>query len=541
MAGDPAAVLQFTYAGSSNQPFVVEQSVDLKTWALVGSGTDSAAPNAVFVKAGGAAGYFRAIETNLPAARCLGLACDTTNAYVSPGTVYDAAGVAIEIAGGPAALLPAPTNFVVINLFDRRPYCLRRAIDSGSILVGTVVWSNGAPVCQGRPDIRPPKTGVAKAKLAFARTGERLTVDLFGDSLTAGGGTGVLWWSLLWTFRSPTNGFFEPTAGNAFIRNLATPGITAEYVLSAVQPVLAEGARPDLAVVAIGINNGDGMRGGTNPAPYFGPALEDTVRKLRAAGSEVLLVTENAKEGRPDYGAYVGESMAELAARHGCSVADTWAYVDRVNQLGTNTFFDSVHQTQPGWNEWARAVAGCLTADIQESAVATPGVGGQQILGSLNPSENSRLFDAAPLLTPVGFDGRYVETNAFDAQILPFLYGLEPGRTTEIVTPGQSVFFDPTNWVACALVCDRGSGSDNFTGELDVLDEAGAVLLAKPVAWVDSNFGGPTLVALTGYITISDTEALADSAGVLSRRIRFTTTSGTARVIGLMAFTRGGG
>jgi len=463
----------------------------------------------------------------------LSLQASGLNLYVSNGTISDSIGNLVAFPGGSVSLFPSFTNYIVLNLGNGRLYSLSRAIDSGSVLLAVITTGTNGILSTTPVTPTIPPGGVERAKALLNLSTNVVKLDLFGDSLTAGSGSGVNWLDLLFRSRFATNGFNLPLPDRLQLRNFANGGTIAEYTLGLVDSPGYDPATPDLVTVEVGVNS----------SRYSAVATEDIVRRLRSRNIEVLLITGNANQSTPGIHEDIGLNMALLARKYRCAVADTWAYVNSADLGGTNTWFDSVHQNQAGWFAWATAIGGVLNRCSQDPIVPDPGPA--HVLQHPIVSEQNRLFESATFDAPESFTGAYFSTNVvLGTNCIPFLYGRTASNAVLCVPPGGTVTFKNTNWVAGCLQLERGSGLGSFSGYWEIVGCDGATQLRKDVSFTDTNFGEAKLTVSNAIWTIDDTTPLLmlgnTCPGIdptaIGSDVRLTVTNGTARVLGVLFF-----
>jgi lysophospholipase L1-like esterase len=171
------------------------------------------------------------------------------------------------------------------------------------------------PISEVAPVAPVNAGGVAKVKVKMER-GEEVKIAFLGDSITLGAEAGR-WWEDMWTERSLT-----------YASRLVT-GLRKKYAKATVTPIAAfKGGitvkaaapfmekdvlpqRPDLVVIAFGLNDAAGAVGGkaTNPPESYKGDILALVKQAKAVGSEVLLVTPF--EGSPFLKNGQGQRMPE--------------------------------------------------------------------------------------------------------------------------------------------------------------------------------------------------------------------------------------
>jgi lysophospholipase L1-like esterase len=512
--------------------FAVQSSRDLTNWQTLVFTTNSSAKTHVSVPRPITASrlFLRTIETNAPTATGFETQASGLALSVGSGTLYDDVGKPIGFNGGSVALFPSYTNYVVLNLGTGLLYPLSRAIDSGSVLIAKVITGTTNVVSIEKPTIKIPFGGIEYAKSLIALKFHSLNIHLYGDSLTGGSGSGTMWWDLLFKSQYATNGFNIFSPDRVVTRNYAFGGTVAEYTLSILGSDDNLRSPPDLVTIEVGVNQ----------SRYAEVATEDIVRQLRANDIDVLLISGNANQGFPGVHEDLGLNMYKLAQKYRCAVADTWAYVNYVNLTGTNTWFDSVHQNQAGWNAWATAILGVLNTYTQNAVI--PDSSANRVLVHPIVAERDRLFDTATFSPPSGFTGAHFSTNVvLPTNAIPFLYGQTVSNAVVYVPTNGVVTFNNPNWVGCSLLLERGGGQGSFSGYWEVIGCDGTSNLKKPVTFTDPNFGAGALVVSAADITIADTAPLLflqdgcqglTPSGINSS-VRLTVTNGTAHVLGV--------
>lgn len=202
------------------------------------------------------------------------------------------------------------------------------------------------PVSLDSPVVPPQNPEAAVKTRRKLMAGDRVCIAFVGDSITLGAEAGKWWEDDSGTYRGRVMGELRRRFPDADIAEMQIfrGGRGIEYVLDAYRERTKD-AKPDLAVIGIGINDAH-SKDGVNPAvppEEFREGFRRLLREAAEGGTEVIVHTSirtnpfapDGDAGRWD--AYRGIIKGE-AALAGAGVADTCAAWDRQNMCGTPSF-----------------------------------------------------------------------------------------------------------------------------------------------------------------------------------------------------------
>ena len=354
---------------------------------------------------GGLGGSFRivSISTNSTAITALGdvVARDFKGRFaitVNGQTATIAAG-ALTFADGSSQIIPAgsvriawsATNFITLDLQDFSYHAWRRAIDRGSVCLGSIVTSTNSVLNISQPvsfDVPASRISRTRAKLL---AGQPVRVLCLGDSTTAGSGStgGSNWVSLLLS-PSMTNQAVSLGKTSITVQNMGVGGQLAKWGLACLgntvsSPVRAnvdfpywaisknhyidtENAspasgvaefpiirqRPDLAIICFGANSA------TNSQEELG-YLESAIHRLRKRDVEVILWNGYYRADFASIQNVQFDKYRVIADWQGCEFIDTFSRIAELNAdaLGNftgATYADGVHQNNAGHIATAGAI-----------------------------------------------------------------------------------------------------------------------------------------------------------------------------------------
>ncbi|MEY9466301.1 hypothetical protein ABH973_006714 [Bradyrhizobium ottawaense] len=308
--------------------------------------------------------------------------------------------------GGAVAIAAAGTWYVGVDLFTQALIALPRLGHRGWIPVAKVVASASAVTLIQQISPVLPVTRIPRV-LKKIIAGQAINVVVMGSSLEQGGNT-TDWPGMLFNASSGLTAYRVP--GTISTKYKAVGGAPNQYQLaqlgfasghtgygypSAGFPRALEAKLPpngrsqlfsgvDLVVIGVLANGGD----------YRLECIEPIIRKLRQAGVEVILTTDNpqaASSWTLSYaalsgsGLYVdGPEVIRIADLYGVELADTAAYVfdATLRYTGDGRIYaagDSIHMANGapagrtaapscGHEVWARAVRSVITIDGQPGA-----------------------------------------------------------------------------------------------------------------------------------------------------------------------------
>lgn len=482
---------------------------------------------------------------------------------IGAGTLQWADGTHSAVAAGTVTLQPSTTNFVVVELWNLGLRVLRRAIHTGCVVVAEITTDADGVTAVKRPrDYVVPPTCIPRVKARLA-AGLPVRVALIGDSITYGSGSGTMWTELLFQSAYSANGFNVTNVSNVTRSNYGVGGQLAQHGLAVVGRACSSAVNSAFRVVGMGYHYGQGVAEraaswadasresdvllqqpdlaivgyAQNGGDYEAQAVEAIVAKLRRRGIEVILHTENANDTDPDANAADGVLWGKIATAHGCELADTWAYVDEVNANGTDTYYDTVHQTQDGWDEYAAAVRSCLNDRAQAACVVPPVKPG--IVGASETPTGYRIEHTDFVWESCNTTGSYGASGT-GTKSIPSIYGRALTSALLSVDAGEYADFCHSAFLAADLLIETGYGSD-FEADIQVITASGTTQTIGTLSYTDSTGSNHTATRQVFSVTNAITDLLTawyysnqKPAGAASAAIRISVTSGTANILGMM-------
>lgn len=515
---------------------------------------------------------------------------------VDPGSILWPDGSQLVFPGGTLGLVPNFTNYLVLNYGTGRLHTLYRFLGGGGehLLAVVVTGSDGVV---GNPLVNTDFTGlptrIPGARSRLLGGASRFDVVLMGDSTTEASGTGVMWKDLLFSSSTASSGWNVPHAASVVVRNFGLGGANADYGLALMSrsaqsfgyPFQGYGGHgtpldfagvpagtasrtwtpqagysrlfnpmPDLVLIGFGINASV-----PQSDSYASVDLETVGRNWQALGVPVLYLTENDFAGAPMSLASLAGVVSQLAVSVGGAVADTAAYVDERNRLGTSTYVDAIHSNQAGWNAWAEAILGVLNPWPQAPLTVQPvahrvidppvaseapyiGTGATWVSGTAI----SRSAGVTVTTTSGGVSTNYLPS-AFGATLVHSV----PGSTGGI----NYVDYYHSCWSSASLIFERGIGANgvgtnSFAGYSAWLDHNGAEQRMRTIRFVDDNqpgiagpFQRPGMLELASVTEVLPAISNLTAAGLSAGpgvggwnhgALRIAITNGNARILGVL-------
>lgn len=496
-----------------------------------------------------------------------------TNVVVAGGTLVWADGTTSSVPGRTVPTPASQTNYIMADLQDLTLHCYDYGWDEGSVLIATVVTGASSITSITQPsqfNVPPSSVSRFKAKLRTA-TATNVTVAMIGDSLTQGSGTGINWVPLVFSTAQSTNGYNIGNLTRVTYTNYAEGGTTSEYgmavvgnyvstspqidasALSVVQDAYHVDATfptipqspiskfpPDLTIVGYNVNQGT----------YNGQALENIVRSLKRLGGDVILLNENSNSNALTSNSAFLVTIRDIAKAYGCGMADSYSRVNEWNRAGTNTYSDSVHQNQLGWNAYAGAIRSILNDRIQDPGPIVGVPLPPRVVKGATSYDSDRMFEVANVVTtPVATSGTVTTlTSNIGANAVPKLFNV---TTTTLIQSGGYASYTFPFWSAVRIIVNRRDGGTNsFGGYLAFADSSGTARKIKDVSFTDSS-GGALANLLFWGVDIADAQTIQTTdypykAGAVGSvrpamlqngSIRLYVTNGTASILGAIFYS----
>jgi len=307
----------------------------------------------------------------------------------------------LNFSGGSIIMPAAGTWYVGVELFSNVLRCLPRLGHRGWVPVARAVCTSSTitdlkQITPVVPACRIPRT------MAKVLAGQSISVVIMGSSLTQSGGASTDWPGMVFgsgtvdKYKVPTTITTKYTGVGASPNQyqLAQLGLSSYHTASGYAqsgaPSAAGGLSTlvsppygrstlfdgvDLVVIGCLANGGD----------YRLETIEPLARKLRQAGVEVIMVTDNPQGPSTDYSTMSGASLyvdgpevMRVADLYGVELADTAAYVFEayLRAGGVGIYADAIHQASGtpsgpssllpanGHEAWARAVRSVFSVGV---------------------------------------------------------------------------------------------------------------------------------------------------------------------------------
>lgn len=355
--------------------------------------------------------------------------------------------------------LPNRPQTVVLDLKTRALHTFTRAIGDGEIPLAWVETSDTA-VTRFEP-INPvmPATRIPKA-VEKLRGGEPLRVAALGTSLVEAGWAEEGWLRLLFGMGTEETRYRSDKAGGrgVVLSRYALGGSNARYTFGLLGEALSGLEAGGTASMRSSIYDNDliivGLlpNGGVDRLAVF----EGVVRKLRAHGIEVVLVTDHAfaKRGEANELWRDGYFVRKMADRYGCALADTAAYMREAELRGETVYKDAIHANQAGYRLWAQAISGVLSPGV-------PLVPASGLDGTVSAARRGDTIEDAALVPEGGrviflpeHTGEFV-SHAPDNRVLKAYKGATGGLIR--LEKHTAVTLDRSPFMAVDLVMDASS------------------------------------------------------------------------------------
>jgi hypothetical protein len=430
---------------------------------------------------------------------------------VSAGSVHG-----FEWPATTVAAFPGRPQTLVVNLKTRTLHVFTRAIGDGEMPLAFVEASNTEVTRLERIEPVLPSTRIPRALEKIAR-GQPLKVAALGTSLIEAGWADEGWLRLLFGQGTEDTRYLVGPAQaggpKVVLSRYALGGSNSHYTFGLLGEAQAgEGESRlqspifDNDLIIVGLLPNDGV----DRLALF----EGVVRKLRARGIEVLLVTDEAfaQKGEANQLWRDGYFVRKMADRYGCALADTAAYMREAELRGETVYKDAIHANQAGYRLWAQAIGTVLSlgfdpiraSGLAESVEAAAGATLQE--AALVP--DGALVDFMPrnrggVLVTLAPDNRFLQVfNATDGGVWQF-------------GEGASIALTDHAFMALDLLIDSSS---EFTGELR--DKAGRTI--KELNHSPARGAGRRATVLTALSAsaLKDADAAPTSLVVTSGELR---------------------
>jgi len=441
----------------------------------------------------------------------------TLKVTVSPFSVNS-----LRFPGGEITALPSQDQVLVLNLRTLRLHVLPRSLGDGELPLARIdSLTDSILKCDPIP-LKSPVTRIPRSLEKLSK-GVPLHIVCLGTSLVENGTLLNGWQRLLFpeSFEPAPAGSPKPP-GAEFASLLRIPG----KIVSVSNAVGGSNSRYTFALIGEGREDGRALASTVfdndlaivallpNGGPDRKAVYEGVVRRLRAHGLEVLLLTDNAfAEKTPDGLWTDGEFVRQLADRYGCGLADTAAYMREGELLREKVYRDSIHQADQGQIRWAEAIAGVLAPNLQP-------IPAEPIMAASSTLEPAAKVPDASLVefTPVSV-GSVVPNESSDNR--PARVYLATKALRRDYPVGASLSFGDQSMMAADLVitaqCDFSAELRNEKGDL-IRTVAQHQKTAEPPRWLRRPI---TLMLLT-----ADDLSKPDS----SKSYRLTVTEGTLQL-----------
>lgn len=375
-------------------------------------------------------------------------------------------------------------TYVMLDLQEMRLRALPHAVHTGAVLIAGISSANGEITAVDVEEERqPPAAFVGATKHKWWEEEGHVKIALIGDSWFTEDEQEADWTDLLFDHEQRAHGLTLPHAENMTVHNFAVPGQSAHYGLvllgtqAEAEPedhgdpsssLLAEAY--DLAL--IGFNG----QQGTDELEH----MENMVRTLRQAGTEVVLVTTpgglsneegTAAEGTPlDQDTL--EVMGQIADAWGCALADAWGYVAEAELQGADVYTETesgIQLTLEGHKAWAEAIRSVLN-DRQETPVDLALPDEPFVVTRDSDSEGEFPTRAEVQFEPLEHSGTIHGGEVTDELKNPAIYYGEKSATDYIITlnEGETAHFSHPQGLAVDFLVDLSAA---FEAEVKIADD----------------------------------------------------------------------
>lgn len=465
-------------------------------------------------------------------------------AYFDGGKIKNADGYYTTYNSGSVILPNNATYYVLLDMFNKKYFALRRNIHDGGILIATVTTLNGAITDVIQPNIITlPKTRLPRTKRKIIDGIGKINIVLNGDSLVEGAGTGTYWTDLLFNATYSADGYNISNVANITVDNEAKGSQTSHYGLAMMGEAIGNNSgiggnasvkfkkylgmkydlnvknapiidkRYDLAII------GYGMNGGTYKLEH----LESIVSKYRKMGTEVVILTQNNVSTNPL--TMYSDSMffKKLADVYGCAIADTWCYVEEKQNNGIEVHADGTHMNAEGHKAYANAVRSLLHTNYQET---------DYVFNNSGIRVNTKGKTRFPNSCEIAFNsfettGTVVSTLVTSDNPAMTFGGKTTSNATLELTAGQYARFNHPNAFAVDILYEM-----NSTWTCDLKKSTSDTVIVSGLTFS----GTSNRVGLKELVDI-DTYAISGTSYV-NQGINIVCTSGTMRIIGVVFYVQ---
>jgi hypothetical protein len=465
-------------------------------------------------------------------------------AYFDSGKIKNADGYYTTYSAGSVILPDNATYYILLDVFNKKYFALRRNIHDGGILIASITTLNGAITDVTQPNIITlPKTRLPRTKRKIIDGVGKINIVLNGDSLVEGAGTGTYWIDLLFNSTYSADGYNVPSVANITVDNEAKGSQTSHYGLAMMGEAIGTNAgiggnsavkfkkslgmkydlnvknspiidkRYDLAII------GYGMNGGTYKLEH----LESMVAKYRKVGTEVIIITQSNVSINPL--TMYSDSMffKKLADVYGCAIADTWCYVEDKQNSGFEVHADGTHMNSEGHKAYANAIRSLLHTNYQET---------DYVFNNSGIRVNSKGKTRFPNSCEIAFNSfetnGTLETTVVTSDNPAMTFG---GKTVDnarlTLTSGQYARFNHPNAFAVDILYEMNS---TWTCDLKKSTSDTIVVSGLTFSGTSNRVGLKELVDIDTY-SISGTS-------YANQGINIVCTSGQMRIIGVVFYVQ---
>ena len=315
---------------------------------------------------------------------------------IGAGTLIDRQGNVIAVAGNTVTNIASITNYLVVTLSDLTVRSVRRALHGGAVVVGTVVCDVSGVTSIAQPDsFRLPSDPLYRFKTRLS-AGQPQRVVVLGTSLMnySHAATNVAFQNLLFSSTYSATGYNVTQVTN--ITQLKySQGSTGPHLSAAMVGRTRGQMGASFAVdsQALGLVVGPGTIGYYSSSP---PRIQDSplatssdlviidgynygyglltyieaeMKKISAAGADVIILNTGPNTTTTDYRYDQGPYLRAMCDQHGWGFVDLNAFQRAQLDAGnTSGFIDGVHPSRTGNEFYAARILDLLTTYKREPA-----------------------------------------------------------------------------------------------------------------------------------------------------------------------------
>jgi hypothetical protein len=480
---------------------------------------------------------------------------------VQSGVLVDAVGNKITYGGSTELCLASKTNYIALDINSLEVGVYPRFHDTGLILLA-VARCDGTKITNVyQPEIRLPRSRIEKFK-AKLMAGQKVTVVGIGDSIMGYTAGEASWFDMVFTNTTSAYGYNLPYVTNVTAASYAAGGQDPRYGLAVLGRHWISAKIPEVfssGLVSIAFDYGpyysqtlvtgdyeEDHMSGQRPAaesPVIASApdlavvcfynhttdqtayIESIVRKLKKAGSDVILYSAGPRDDAVDTYESDGPDLVRIADAYGCEFVDMWARQRAEIDYSVPILADHVHPNLAGIELWANATRSVINSHSQESE--RPPVPVVRVVKSTSTARAARFPEQMDLMAWPGHADVAAGTTAITTTSanLALLYG---GKATTngvyTLAAGDTLAFSHFNALAWDVLIEGNSG---FTANILASGQTN-----KTVSYSAGGLAPHILTCLSmDELTSASGNVFGDPGLLDNATYGFQVASGTAKVI----------